>query len=112
MDWPCEGIFDNLEMTDEAAKLDEDDLEGRKMFGYNPYKRDRVDDVRDALPGKVWINDENELETDMEILADKYNDIAALYVKIDDERDPDEITAAHVYTLSDGTKVIAPIGWD
>lgn len=112
MNWPCEGIFDNLQMTDEAAKLDEDDLEGRKMFGYNPYKSDLVDDVRDVLPGKVWINDDGEIETDMEILADEYNDIPALYVKIDGERDPDEITSAHVYTLADGTKVIVPVGWN
>ena len=68
-----------------------------------------VEDVRDILPGKVWLEDD-EIETDMEILEDDNNDIPALFVKIDD-RDPDEPTSAEVYTLSDGTKIIAPHTW-
>jgi len=77
----------------------------------NVPKSETVEDVRDILPGKVWIEDD-EIETDMEILEDENNDLAALFIKIDDYRDPDEPTSAEVYTLSDGTKIIAPHTWN
>lgn len=69
-----------------------------------------IQDVRDILPGKVWIEDD-EIETDMEILEDDNNDLTALFIKIDDYRNPDEPTSAEVYTLNDGTKIIAPHEW-
>ena len=69
-----------------------------------------IQDVRDILPGKIWIEDD-EIETDMEILEDDNNDLTALFIKIDDYRNPDEPTSAEVYTLNDGTKIIAPHEW-
>ena len=70
-----------------------------------------VEDVRDILPGKVWLDD-GELETDMEILQDDNNDIIALFFKLEnDDRDPDDLTSAEVYTLRDGTKIVAPHTW-
>jgi len=76
----------------------------------NVPESETVEDVRDILPGKVWIEDD-EIKTDMEILEDDNNDLVALFIKIDDYRDPDDPTSAEVYTLSDGTKIIAPHTW-
>ena len=76
----------------------------------NVPKPETIQDVRDVLPGKVWIEDD-EIETDMEILEDDNNDLVALFIKIDDYRDPDDPTSAEVYTLNDGTKIIAPHTW-
>lgn len=76
----------------------------------NVPKSETIEDVRDILPGKVWIEDD-EIETDMEIMEDDNNDITALFIKIDDYRNPDEPTSAEVYTLNDGTKIIAPHTW-
>ena len=53
------------------------------MFGFpedgildNVPVSETVEDVRDILPGKVWMDD-GELDTDMEILQDDNNDIIA-----------------------------------
>ena len=107
MQWPCDGIFDGLPKEDNADGL----AQLVEVGMYNPYKSEHVDDVRDILPGKVWIDDDGELDTDMNILSDDNNDIPALFVKIDDDRDPADITSADIYILSDGTKIIVPVGW-
>lgn len=83
--------------------------------GYlNSAKYERVADLRAALPGSIWLTDEVDddgtpiADCDMDIVFDGNNDFPRLFLAAD--LDPDELVA-HVYTLDDGTKVIAPVMW-
>ena len=38
-----------------------------------------VEDIRDELPGKVWINEDGDAETDMDIVSDENGDLSALF---------------------------------
>lgn len=70
--------------------------------------------LRAALPGSIWLTDEVDddgtpiADCDMDIVSDENNDLPRLFLAAD--LDPDELVA-HVYTLDDGTKVIAPAMW-
>jgi hypothetical protein len=75
-----------------------------------------VEDVREELPGTVWVKDidEGTLDTDMDIIYDKFGDLPALW-GFDTGCGAEVVggpTPGVVYVLSDGTKVIAPDGWN
>lgn len=38
-----------------------------------------VEDIRGELPGKVWINEDGDAETDMDIVSDENGDLSALF---------------------------------
>ena len=38
-----------------------------------------VEDIRDELPGKVWVNEDGDAETDMDIVYDANGDLSALF---------------------------------
>lgn len=79
-----------------------------------------IDDVRDALPGKVWINEDGDAETDMDIAYDKWGDIPAMFGIRTGEADPahyaDNGYTGKVYTLDadsgDTYKFIAVDSWE
>lgn len=80
--FPMEGIFDGITMRDVA-------------------------DAREELPGTVWINDDNEAETDMRIMVDDNADIFHMFVgDYKDVKFP-----STVYTLKNETKIIVPDDW-
>lgn len=74
-----------------------------------------VADLRTVLPGSIWLTDEVDddgvtiANTDMDIVSDEFDDIPRLFLAAD--LDPCELEAS-VYTLGDGTKVIAPDTWN
>ncbi len=73
-----------------------------------------VDDVRDALPGTVWLKErEGEsiiFDSDMNIVYDYNSDLPLLFLG-EDGNGPKQKTPGVVYTLGDGTIIIAPTGW-
>ena len=73
-----------------------------------------VDDVRDMLPGSVWLSEYDEgqlvIDSDMNILVDFNNDLPRLFLGADGMGSK-EVTAGIVYTLEDGTTIIAPREW-
>lgn len=48
-----------------------------------------VEDIRDELPGKVWINEDGDAETDMDIVSDENGDLSALFGIHTGYTDPD-----------------------
>lgn len=48
-----------------------------------------VEDIRDELPGKVWINEDGDAETDMDIVSDENGDLSALFGIRTGDTDPD-----------------------
>ena len=48
-----------------------------------------VEDIRDELPGKVWINEDGDAETDMDIVSDENGDLSALFGIRTGDSDPD-----------------------
>ena len=74
-----------------------------------------VDDIRSELPGTIWVSKrEGEqiwCETDMDIVIDENNELPLLFVG-EDGNGPKEVTPGFVYTLRDGTKIIAPCDWN
>lgn len=78
-------------------------------------KRRVVDDVRDELPGTVWMTDDvapdgtRTADSDMDIVYDRNCDLIRLFLDIsltDDDR------AGIVYDLRSGRKVIVIPAWD
>ena len=65
MEWPVE---------DEGAKI---------------VKVRDVEDIRDELPGKVWINEDGDADTDMDIVYDANGDLSALFGIQTGDTDPD-----------------------
>ena len=74
-----------------------------------------VDDVRTVLPGSVWVSecdgDNIYCETNMDIVIDENSDLPLLFVG-EDGNGPKNVTPCTIYTLEDGTKIIAPDGWN
>lgn len=78
-----------------------------------------VDDIRTILPGKCWYDDDEEaLDTDMDIVYDKYGDLPALYgydiglgtlLELDDNGNLMPTSGA-VYKIGEYT-IIAPSSW-
>ena len=94
---------------------------GGEMIGWpeeRPFdnvKHKRVHDWRELLPGSVWLTEETDedgnriADTDLDIVYDKYQDIARACL------DPDYCGGdfeANVYTLADGRIIIAPDMWN
>lgn len=77
-----------------------------------PVECKHVDDLRTVLPGTVWLTadgGENRIvDTDLNIIADDNNDLPQLFLR---ENDPRALEA-NVYTLSDGTRIVAPDAWN
>lgn len=48
-----------------------------------------VEDIRDELPGKVWVNEDGDAETDMDIVYDANGDLSALFGIRTGDTDPD-----------------------
>ena len=48
-----------------------------------------VEDIRDELPGRVWINEDGDAETDMDIVSDENGDLSALFGSRTGDTDPD-----------------------
>lgn len=48
-----------------------------------------VEDIRNELPGKVWINEDGDAETDMDIVSDENGDLSALFGIRTGDSDPD-----------------------
>jgi hypothetical protein len=48
-----------------------------------------VEDIRDELPGKVWINEDGDADTDMDIVYDANGDLSALFGIRTGDTDPD-----------------------
>ena len=48
-----------------------------------------VEDIRDELPGKVWIDEDGDAETDMDIVSDENGDLSALFGIRTGDTDPD-----------------------
>lgn len=65
MEWPIE---------DEDAKI-------VKLRG--------VEDIRDELPGKVWIDEDGNADTGMDIVSDENGDLSALFGIRTGDTDPD-----------------------
>ncbi len=84
---------------------------GQGIFD-NAQKR-TVSDIRTELPGKVWATGETAengsiiFDTDMAILWDQNFDLPRLFLR---DLSPEEYTGT-VYTLRDGTNIIAPSTW-
>lgn len=72
----------------------------------------RVNDIRDEIPGTIWVEedygDEVVANTDLDIVYDELNDLARLFLE---DLDPMEYNGM-VYTLKDGRKIIAPDVWN
>ena len=74
---------------------------------FDGIRKREVADAREELPGTVWINDDNEAETDMRIMVDDNADIFHMFVgDYKDVKFP-----ATVYTLKNETKIIVPDDW-
>lgn len=78
--------------------------------------RYKVEDIRDELPGTVWLSDdeENVLDTDLDIIYDEFGDIPALF-GFDTGAGAmvlDHPTSGVVYILDNGIKIIAPDEWN
>lgn len=78
-----------------------------------------TDDVRKFLPGKYFLNEDGEWETDMEILSDPDFDIAALFVGVHPtippkEDFPVELGGTIFKMVADGNEftVITIDGWE
>lgn len=48
-----------------------------------------VEDIRDELPGKVWIDEDGNADTDMDIVSDENGDLSALFGIRTSDTDPD-----------------------
>ena len=48
-----------------------------------------VEDIRDELPGKVWIDEDGNADTDMDIVSDENGDLSALFGIRTGDSDPD-----------------------
>ena len=48
-----------------------------------------VEDIRDELPGKVWIDEDGNADTDMDIVSDENGDLSALFGIRTGDTDPD-----------------------
>lgn len=48
-----------------------------------------VEDIRDELPGKVWIDEDGDADTDMDIVSDENGDLSALFGIRTGDTDPD-----------------------
>lgn len=48
-----------------------------------------VEDIRDELPGKVWIDEDGDADTDMDIVSDENGDLSALFGIRTGDADPD-----------------------
>ena len=84
-----------------------------------------VDDLRTILPGSVWIDEDGNISTDLDIVHDDNNDLPWCYLCTTDDAadlsraighhgdicEPDWLSAT-VYILRDGRKVIAPDLWN
>ena len=94
MEWPIE---------DEEAKI---------------VKLRDVEDIRDELPGRVWINEDGDAETDMDIVSDENGDLSALFGIRTGDTDPDFYKdflhpfSGSVYEIAGtGIKVITIKNW-
>ena len=73
-------------------------------------KRRVVDDVRDELPGTVWMTDGTRTaDSDMDIVYDRNCDLIRLFL---DAELTDDDRAGIVYDLQSGRKVIVIPAWD
>ena len=111
---PIQGIDDGMVPMVFANAIVNFPLKGTLRDG------EPIDDVRDALPGKVWINEDGDAETDMDIAYDKWGDIPAMFGIRTGESDPahyaDNGYTGKVYTLDadsgDTYKFIAVDSWE
>lgn len=70
-----------------------------------------VDDIRDEIPGTIWIEEDvgdEDLVTDLDIVYDENNDLVRLFLE---QLEPCDYMGT-VYTLKDGRKIIAPDEWN
>ena len=71
-----------------------------------------LDDIRDEIPGTIWIEEDNcdevVADTDLDIVYDGNNDLLRLFLE---QLEPCDYTGT-VYTLKDGRKIIAPAEWN
>lgn len=77
-----------------------------------------VEDIRDELPGRVWINEDDDAETDMDIVSDENGDLSALFGIRTGDTDPDFYKdfphpfSGSVYEIAGtGIKVITIKNW-
>ncbi len=91
--------------------------EGTVAAAENTYRR--FNDVRDELPGKIWLTDETDdqgrkiADTDLDILADEFGDLHRLFLGVDG--DGESLSASDyegaAYTLPDGRKILVLDMW-
>lgn len=80
----------------------------------------RFSDVRDELPGRVWLTDETDdqgrkiADTDLDILADEFGDLLRLFtgVGFDGEALTADDYEGAAYTLPDGKKILVLDMWN
>lgn len=65
-----------------------------------------VIDIRDEIPGTMTIDEDGNVDCDIDIVIDENHDLVEIFLAAD------EPTAGEVYTLTDGTKIIAPSDWN
>lgn len=77
-----------------------------------------VEDIRDELPGKVWIDEDGNADTDMDIVSDENGDLSALFGIRTGDTDPDFYKdfphpfSGSVYEIArTGIKVITIKNW-
>lgn len=75
-----------------------------------------IKDIRDALPDTLWVDESGALASDMEILADEFGDLPALFgFRISDDADPanyDEFGYSGVVYEVDGIKIVTCDFWN
>lgn len=71
-----------------------------------------VEDIRAALPGTVWLDEDGELDTDMDVEYDDNGDLPMLWGYTEDGAQEPTTCAGTVYRFYDGRVVIAPRSWN
>ena len=100
-----------------GTMLDLPENEGTLEKAESTYRR--FADVRNELPGSVWLSDETDgdgnrlVDTDMDIVYDYFGDLTQLFCGVDCNGKP--LTAADyeggAYTLPDGRKILVIDTW-
>lgn len=82
----------------------------------------RFSDVREELPGKIWLTGETDedgnqlVETDLDIVSDQFNDLLRLFMGQELDGSGTELTADDYegtsYALQDGRKILVLDVWN